>query len=219
MKVRFGGCRLDTDAHRLFRGSLEVHLSPKAFELLRVLVENRARALSKAELLELVWPDVFVSDASLARVVNEIRQEIGDRARHARIVRTVHAYGYAFVADVEDEDPGFSGSSIGRSACWLTLRNRTILLTDGEYIVGRDPDSTIWLDSPKVSRRHARVVVGVGRATIEDLTSKNGTFVRGDRVSGPIAVQPGDDIRIGPFTLIFRVSRGPSTTETEVEPV
>ena len=219
MKIRFAGCRLDTDARRLFRGSLEVHLSPKAFELLRVLVENRDRALSKAELLELVWPGVFVSDASLARVVNEIRQEIGDRARHARVVRTVHAYGYAFVADVEDEDPASSASAVGRSLCWLTLSNRTIPLTDGEHVAGRDPDLTIWLDSPKVSRRHARIVAGAGRATIEDLTSKNGTFVRGDRVSGPIALQPGDDIRIGPFTLIFRVSRGASTTETEVESV
>lgn len=217
MKIRFAGCRLDTDARRLFRGKLEVHLSPKAFELLRVLVENRDRALSKAELLERVWPGVFVSDASLAQVVNEIRHGVGDRARHARIVRTVHAYGYAFVADAENDDPVSTASAVGRSPCWLTLSNRTIPLANGEHVAGRDPESTIWLDSPKVSRHHARVVVDGGRATIEDLSSKNGTFVRGDRISGPVVLTPGDEIRIGPFTLIFRVARHPLTTETEVE--
>ena len=89
MKVRFAGCRLDTDARQFFRGAREVRLSPKAFELLKVLVENRHRALSKEESLQLVWPGVFVSDASLARVVTEIRAGVGDRARQARIVRTV----------------------------------------------------------------------------------------------------------------------------------
>ena len=217
MKIRFAGCRLDTDARRLFRGTLEVHLSPKAFNLLKVLVENRDRAYSKAELFELVWPGVFVSDASLARVVNEIRQRVGDCARHAEVLRTVHGYGYAFVADVENEGPAPTTSVIGRSACWLTLSNRTIPLSDGDQIAGRDPDSAIFLDSPNVSRRHARVVVGSDRATSEDLTSKTGTFVRGNRISGPIALQPGDDIRIGPFRLIFRVSLGHATTETELE--
>ena len=219
VKIRFASCRLDTDTRRLFRGAVEVHLSPKAFELLKVLVENRDRAFSKAELLERVWPEVSVSDASLARAVNEIRQGIGDRARHARIVRTVHGYGYAFVGDVKGEDPASPGSAIGLSNCWLTLSNRTIPLADGEHVAGRDPESTIWLDSPKVSRHHARVVVDGGRATIEDLDSRNGTFIRGDRISGPVALSPRDEIRIGPFTLIFRVARHPLTTETEVESI
>ena len=76
MKVRFADCTLDIAARRLMRGGCEAHLSPKAFELLRVLVDNRGRALSKAELLEQVWPGVFVSDASLARVVTEVRAAV-----------------------------------------------------------------------------------------------------------------------------------------------
>src|SRR5262245_3077820 len=96
VKARFGKCRLDTDARRLFRGADEVHLSPKAFELLKLLVENRERALSKSELLQRVWPGVFVSDASLARAVNEVREGVGDRARKPQIIRTVHGFGYGF---------------------------------------------------------------------------------------------------------------------------
>src|SRR4029450_4267614 len=105
MSLRFCGCTLDIEARRLFRGRDEVHLSPKAFETLRALVENRPRAMSKAELLQRVWPDVIVSEVSLARVVNEIREALGDD-RKGRIVRTVHSHGYAFVGEIADREIG-----------------------------------------------------------------------------------------------------------------
>ena len=87
------------------------------------------------------------------------------------------------------------------------------------HIVGREPDAGIWLASPKVSRRHARVTVEGMRATIEDLSSKNGTSVRGERISAPVALEPGDEIEIGPFTLVFRVGIDATSTETEVASV
>ena len=62
MKVRFADCVLDADARTVRRGTATIHLSPKAFDFLTVLVEHRGRALSKVELLQRVWPDVFVSD-------------------------------------------------------------------------------------------------------------------------------------------------------------
>ncbi|OLC40853.1 MAG: hypothetical protein AUH43_25690 [Acidobacteria bacterium 13_1_40CM_65_14] len=79
MKVQFADCALDVGARRILRKDREVHLSPKAFELLVVLVERRGDAVSKTELLERVWPKVYVSDASLARVVTELRDAIGGR--------------------------------------------------------------------------------------------------------------------------------------------
>jgi DNA-binding winged helix-turn-helix (wHTH) protein len=218
VKVRFADCVLDADARSVCRGTAAIHLSPKAFELLTVLIEHRGRALSKAELLERVWPDVFVSDASLARVVREIREALGDSAQDAHIVRTVHRYGYAFAAIVLSADPPhLAVASGGRPTCWLTGRKRTFGLTEGEHIVGREPDVTVWLDSPRVSRRHARILVNDARATIEDLDSKNGTFVRGVRLTAPAVLESGDGIRIGPFTLVFRVSQALAVTETETE--
>jgi DNA-binding winged helix-turn-helix (wHTH) protein len=216
VKVRFADCVLDGNARRVCRGTAAIHLSPKAFELLTVLIEHRGRALSRAELLAQVWPDVFVSDASLARVVREIRAALGDSPRDARIIRTVHRHGYAFAPIVVNDDP--SGLAVAeRSVCWLTGRTRTFGLTEGEHIVGREPDVTVWLDSPRVSRRHARILVDAGRATIEDMDSKNGTLVRGVRVTAPAVLEAGDAIRIGRFTLIFRVSHGLAATETESE--
>ena len=212
VRIRFGDCCLDTDTRQLHRGGREVHLSPKAFELLTVLVEARPRALSKTELLDRIWEGVFVSDASLARVVNEVRQGIGDAARTPLLLRTVHAFGYAFSGDaVTDPEP-----AVRRSACWLVGDERRFPLAEGEQTIGRDADNGVCLESPRVSRRHARVVVRGARATLEDLGSKNGTFIGADRLDGPRELTPGDTIRIGPFLLVFAVSGGADSTETGI---
>ena len=212
--IRFGDCRLDVEARRIFRGTREVHLPPKAFELLKLLLENRPKALSKQELLDRVWPDVFVSDASLARVVNQIREGVGDDARRPRIVRTVHGYGYAFEGDVVNEPRQRPDGRPHQAVCSFVVRRQRYPLPDGEHLVGRAPDAAVWLDSPKVSRHHARVVVDGRHANIEDLGSKNGTFVRGQRIDAATPLQPGDRIRIGLFTIVFQVARVTATTET-----
>jgi DNA-binding winged helix-turn-helix (wHTH) protein len=212
--MRFADCRLDCDARRLFRREREVHLSPKAFELLKVLVESRPRALSKAELLDRVWPGTFVSDASLARTINEIRDGLG--ARRARLVRTVYGYGYAFAGAIEGDlsQPQTAVDAV-RTVCCLTSREREIPLADGDLVAGRDPDVDICLRSPRVSRRHALFVVSGPSVSVEDLGSKNGTFVNGTRVAGRIALKNGDHVRIGTFTFVLSVALASWSTETE----
>jgi len=216
MSLRFCGCPLDLEARRLFRGTKEVHLSPKAFETLRTLVEHRPRALSKAELLGRVWPDVVVSEVSVARVVSEIRGGLGDD-RTGRIIRTVHSHGYAFVAETDEAD-GERCSGLPRRhqpVCWLISATRTLPLVEGEQIIGRDPALDLFLDSPKVSRRHARIEIAGARATIEDLGSKNGSFVRNARIEGPTPLQDGDEVQIARFTFVFRRRELLASTETE----
>ena len=99
MNVRFGEFTLDTESRQLRQGDLERHLSPKGFELLRLLIESRPRALSKAELHERLWPATFVSEATLSSLVAEVREALGEQARGGRFVRTVHRFGYAFKGD------------------------------------------------------------------------------------------------------------------------
>jgi DNA-binding winged helix-turn-helix (wHTH) protein len=218
VKVRFFDCLVDLDARRAARGGRELHLTPKAFTLLSVLIEHRTRAVSKSELLERVWPKTFVSDASIARTITEIRGALGDHGRDGHIVRTVHGYGYAFAAEVEVERAQHPTiDTPPHSQCCLVWRARIFGLPSGEHFVGRDPDVTVWLDSPKVSRRHARLVVAGTSTTIEDLRSKNGTFVRGERVSAPAFLEDGDDIRIGPFSLTFRTTSHLPATETDTQ--
>jgi DNA-binding winged helix-turn-helix (wHTH) protein len=96
LKLRFDDFTLDDDTRQLLRPDREVHLSPKAFDLLAMLLAARPRALPKAVLHTGLWPDTFVSEANLAMLVAEIRSALGDDARTPRFVRTVQRYGYAF---------------------------------------------------------------------------------------------------------------------------
>jgi DNA-binding winged helix-turn-helix (wHTH) protein len=213
VRLRFASCTLDTDARTLVRDGSQVHLAPKAFEVLSVLAASRPRALSKAELLERVWPGVFVSDDSLAKVISRIRKALDDDDA-SPILRTVHGYGYAFAAAAEDVRD-IAGTDPRRAAlCWLFCGNREFPLSDGEHILGREPEADICLDSPQVSRRHARVIVSGPHATLEDLGSKNGSFVRGVRISAPTPLRSGDEASIGPFRLLFRVATESASTQT-----
>lgn len=216
MRARFGECQLDTDARQFTRNGRQIVLSPKAFETLRLLVDERPRALSKSEILDRVWRGVSVSDASLARVINEIRRGVGDRARPGTTIRTVHAFGYAFAADVQEEDANIRSPAPEPVRCWLTCGRREFALTPGEHVVGREPGLAIRLDSPKVSRRHARITVRDDQVTIEDLGSKNGTFAQGVQVDSVVAIRPGTIVRIGGFRLTLHQSADLGPTESEV---
>ena len=198
MEIRFGVSTLDLDRRRLVRDGHDVHLTPKAFDLLKLLVENRHRAMAKTELIEQIWPGTFVTEDGLARLVNEIRNAIGDTARPARWVRTVHRFGYAF-APVDE-----GGESSAPAHHVLTWASREYPLLTGENVIGRDPAAGIPIDAAIVSRRHARIVIGGETATIEDLGSKNGTYVRGARITTPVVLREGDEIRVGDFSLVFR---------------
>ena len=92
-----------------------------------------------------------------------------------------------------------------------------VTLEEGEHLIGRDPDAEIFLNSAGVSRRHARIMISAGRATIEDLGSKNGTFVGDQRVEGTGSLGDGDIIGVGSVKLTLRMVQTPSSTKTERE--
>jgi DNA-binding winged-HTH domains len=210
MQVTFGGYRLDLGARQLFRARTEVSLTPKAFDLLRVLVENRPRAVSKGELHDRLWPGTFVTEANLAGLVAELRRALGDRPRAPKFIRTVHRFGYAFSGAVT----GDAEVPSSRATCWIVWRGREIPLRDGENVIGRDPDATVRLDFPSVSRRHARIVVSSEEAVIEDLGSKNGTFLRSARIAGRARVADLDEVQVGSVQLTVRILTHGESTQT-----
>lgn len=136
---------------------------------------------------------------------------------YGRVIRTVHSYGYAFAAAVEHDGVGSELVSTELSVCVLVSATRSVILRQGEQIAGRDPVSDIWIDSPKISWRHARLLATHAGATIEDLGSKNGTFVRNVRIDGPTVLQHGDEVRFGRSTFLFRVEDARRVTETDLE--
>jgi DNA-binding winged helix-turn-helix (wHTH) protein len=213
---RFDAFVLDEGTRQLLRGGREVHLSPKAFDLLVRLIQVRPRALSKADLHDHLWPGTFVTDASLGMLVTEIRSALGDNVQQSRFVRTVHRFGYAFQGSVTQiAELARSATASAEVVYWLVSPSRQITLAPGENLVGRDPQTAVWLDSPGISRHHARITVDGNRVTVEDLGSKNGTHVRGDLVTEPTALADGDEIRFGSMNLTFRVSSTSGSTVSE----
>jgi DNA-binding winged helix-turn-helix (wHTH) protein len=215
VNVRFGDFTFDPAGRRLLRGDEVLHVSPKAFDLLRVLIERRPGAVSKADLHELVWPGTFVADASLTMAIAEIRRVLGDDAQTPTYIRTVHRFGYAFCASIEEAAVDASAPPTGeRPSAWLTSTDRAFALKDGENIVGRDPGCDVWLDTAGVSRRHARIVLARGAATIEDLGSTNGTRLRDATVDRVLPLGEGDVVRFGGVELRFRRWSDRRATET-----
>src|ERR1700752_977789 len=142
VKLRLGDLTFDSSARQLLRGTAEIHLSPKAFELLKTLIDQRPRALSKNELHEHLWPTTFVSEANLASLIAEIREALGDTARQPRFIRTPHRFGYAFSGQPW-EDPVVHAGSDSRAEsmtplaneldefCWLVQDGKRMPLADG----------------------------------------------------------------------------------------
>ena len=178
VKLSFGSFCLDDEQRQLLQNGAPVHLSPKAYDLLMVLVAERPRAIAKNELHDRLWPGTFVTDASLATLVAELRAALGETGHRSVLVRTVHGFGYAFSGEVLEEPraPAPTVAVRKASACVLLLGDREFGLFEGDNIIGRD-DADIPLNSLSVSRHHARISVSGRDAVIEDLGSKNGTIV------------------------------------------
>ena len=216
MRIRFGAFTIDLDTRQLTHGGREIHLAPKAFDLLVALVLGRPKVLSKSVLQERLWPETFVAEANLSNLVAEIREAIGDRARTPLFIRTAHGFGYAFCGGATTESNA-DETAFGQPLCWLEWGRRRFPLSSGAHVIGRDPDVEVRLDASTVSRRHARIVVTADETTLEDFGSKNGTFRGSERVTSPIRLADGDAIHIGSLLVTFHV-RGPGSTETQVEP-
>jgi DNA-binding winged helix-turn-helix (wHTH) protein len=194
---------LDPERRQLLRSGRPVSLEPKGFEVLTLLVERRPRVLSRAQIRDVVWPGLFISESTLNQSVSSIRQALGDDARHPRFIRTAHGFGYAFCGEAHGssgEPPAHASGSEPR----LVWGDRVLPLTAGENVVGRDKNAAISLDAASVSRHHARILVEGARATLEDLGSKNGTSLNGEPVRGRRELRDGDAVRLGDVQLLFR---------------
>jgi len=213
MRLRFGDCVLDLRARQLERGAKLVPLEPKMYALLEVLVSRRPAVVANSELDELLWPQVYVARTSLTRLVSELRAVLGDTPRDSHIIRTVYKTGYAFCANVTS----VPSASAAPAAIELVWKKLSWPLADGEHVAGRDADCSLVIDATTVSRRHARITVVSGTATIEDLESTNGTHVDGTRISVPTRLAPGNEVALGTELLQVRV-RSSSAPTLKVEP-
>lgn len=202
MRIRFGSCALDSGSRELLKGGAPVHLSPKAFDVLEILVARRPNVVSKDVLLNEVWGAKVVEEANLAIAVGEIRKALGDDPRAPSIIVTVSRRGYRFAADSSDLEQSSSAETAVR--CWLTWNETTLPLREGENLIGRHPANTVWINAASVSRAHARIVAAPLGVTVEDRGSRNGTFVDGERVAGAHLLIDGNTVTFGSEKTVFR---------------
>jgi DNA-binding winged helix-turn-helix (wHTH) protein len=212
VSYRFDPFIVDCDTRQLLRDDSELHLSPKAFDLLVFLLAKRPRAISKTEMLEHLWPSTFVEETNLASLVAEIRRALGDPAATPAFVRTVYRFGYRFVGDVIESGVLRDALSAGPRP-YLVFGHHHTMLLEGSNLIGRAADAAIQCDVTGVSRHHARIVLANGTATLEDLDSKNGTHLNNKRVTSAV-LSDGDEIGLGKATLVFRVGADAGATET-----
>jgi len=213
VKVRFGDVVFDDESRQLWRNGTPVHLSLKAFELLSLLVHIRPAAVSKSDIQEHLWPSTFVTEGNIASLIAKIREAIGDTGHAAHIIRTVHGFGYAFGADVSGDTTAVRAHGVH---CMLVGETGEYPLRDGANLIGRDEQAAVRLDFTTVSRHHARLLVTEDGAWLEDLHSKNGTFVRDVKVCAAVMLSDGDRIRVGSSVLLtFKTLRPGAATTLE----
>ena len=155
MVARFGSFTLDSDQRRIVGAEGEAHVTPKAFDLLRLLIRHAPRVVSKTEIHAALWPDTFVSDAALIVLIKEIRRALSDRDASAPIVRTVHRVGYAFRAALR-VDPVDVDEESDRGG----VEHRVERLMPTGAALGADTVVTICLEQSGEGTHYAKILLG-----------------------------------------------------------
>ncbi|HSP14117.1 MAG TPA: FHA domain-containing protein [Thermoanaerobaculia bacterium] len=197
MRVHFGEFVFDGDERELRRLDERVHITPKAFELLQILVQERPRAVPKQDLIDRLWPNVVVEEANLKNLVVEIRAALGPD-----VIRTAQRYGYAFAAPAQS------------TAARLVTEDRVYALKPGRNTIGRGDGCSVVVDLAGVSRQHAAICVDGDHFVLEDLGSKNGTWKNDERITAPVPLQDGDRVRLATISLTFRSTSRAAITST-----
>lgn len=96
----FDGVRVEPAKFKVWRGEEELALEPKTLSVLIYLLENRGRLIEKEELLNAIWQDTFVTENAMAREIAKLRKALGDDAKEAKYIQTVHTKGYRFIGEV-----------------------------------------------------------------------------------------------------------------------
>ena len=202
---------VDVGARLVRRDGTDVLLAPKAFDLLLILVTSRPNAVSHHQLQAALWPGVHVSETSLPALVTQLRKALGDTSGDGRVIRTLHRVGYAFVGDaIVAGHPGTAATPV----CRLIWRRRQFEIAAGASVLGRDRGCGAYIDGESVSRHHARLTVTGGEASIEDLGSKNGTWVGGERIHRVVPLTDGTLFRLGSETIRFELQIDERPTKT-----
>lgn len=177
MQICFSEFRLDATNEQLWRGGQAITLRPKAFAVLKYLLERPGRLVSKEELLEGVWRDAYVGDAVLKVCVGQLREALGDDPKSPRFIETSHRRGYRFIGPVTTVEgrtasaPASAQGGEGEPSSPDRQRERPSDETAAR-VVGREfalEKMTAWLDKALAGERQIVFVTGeagLGKTTL-----------------------------------------------------
>lgn len=220
--VRFGIFEVDLATGEVRRKGRKIRLQEQPFQVLRMLLERPGELVRREDLRQRLWPAVLFADfeQGLNKAVHKVRLALGDSADNPRFVETLARRGYRFIATLEG-----NGRVAGREpapprpvAFSLIWEGRASPLSEGCNTIGREHDSTICIHLASVSRRHARIHVSGETAVLEDLGSKNGTLLKGQRIHSLSPLADGDEIGVGSARLVFHAASSRSATQTARDP-
>lgn len=215
VRAIFGDFVLDTGRRELSRGLVPVHVSGKALQLLELILRAAPEAVSKEQVYRHLWGNVVVEETNIANLISDLRRALSDHRGASRLIRTIYRFGYRFDGEVEWRSQDRTAAPSVASRSWIVWAGREYPLSPGENVIGRDPHAKVSINSAAISRRHALLNFGV-RATIEDLGSKNGTFVADQRITAPTEIHDGDTLGFGSVRVLFRLLGDVGTTVTEL---
>ena len=215
---RLGDWLVEPTLDRISQDGQTVRLRPRAMDVLACLALAAGKLASKQDLIDSVWQAEFVSEHALTQVIAELRAALGDDARNPSYIENIPRRGYRLVAAVTPMAASVPPAREAIVPFKLQGEDRDHPLSQGSNIIGRTTEADISIDHTKVSRCHARIVVTGTTATIEDLGSKNGTYLNGERLEHPAVLTNGDQIWIGRSVarLRFLVEGDPTMTEKTV---
>lgn len=206
---------VEPELNRIERNDETLHLEPKIMEVLVHLARHGPRVVTRQQLIDEVWDGGYITDNTLTHAITEIRRALGDSASKPRYIETIHRRGYRLVEPVTNID-GRPPSVFGQPSRFsVFVENRHIQLREGENLIGRVPGASLFINSPQVSRRHARITVEDGNAYLEDQGSKNGTLLNGRPVWERERLQDGDRIFLGDGTMTMRFIEDGSKDQPE----
>jgi len=212
---RLGAWLVEPTLDRISRDGRVVRLRPRAMDVLACLALEAGELASKQNLIDAVWRTEFVSDHALTQVIAELRAALGDDARNPTYIENIPRRGYRLVTAVTPVATSAPPTRDISIPFKLQGEDCDHSLSQGPNIIGRTPEADISVDRTEVSRCHAKIVVAGTTATIEDLGSKNGTYLNGQRLHQPALLANGDEIWIGRSVarLRFLVEGEPTMTE------
>lgn len=183
----FGPFRLDTVNHCLWRGEERAPFTPKAFDVLRYLVEHADRLVTQNELLEALWPETYVNPEGIRKYILEIRKVLGDRPDKPAFIETLPKRGYQFVASVTEDSKATDRESLPQLAGNIVGRQGGLVRLEGHLRRALDAERQIVFVTGEA---------GIGKTTLVDLFQRqtsqipNLKIVRGQCIEGFGGIEP-----------------------------